>query len=100
MQEATIVASTGNGSTDLHVASYSEVNPKTVLKKNFGYDSFRPGQLDGINAVFKQQDAIILIPIGRGEDSNLLCSNNDDEGSYSCYFTLVDAHARSSTQAA
>ena len=67
MQETTIVVSTGNGSTDLHAANYSEVNPKTVLKKIFGYDSLRPGQLDGINVVFKQQDAIILIPTGEGE---------------------------------
>ena len=67
MQEATIVASTGNGSTDLHAANYSEVNPKTVLKKIFGCDSFRPGQLDGINAVLKQQDVIILIPTGGGK---------------------------------
>ena len=47
--------------------NYSEVNSKTVLKKIFGHDSFRPGQLDGINAVLEQQDAIILIPTGGGK---------------------------------
>ena len=55
---------------DEHSLNGHEVNtltPEIVLQRFFGYASFRPGQLKGVNAVLRKQDAIILIPTGGGK---------------------------------
>ena len=55
---------------DEHSLNGHEVNtltPEIVLQRFFGYASFRPGQLEGVNAVLRKQDAIILIPTGGGK---------------------------------
>tara|TARA_B100001123_G_scaffold65537_2_gene72697 strand:- start:4171 stop:6303 length:2133 start_codon:yes stop_codon:yes gene_type:complete len=41
--------------------------PLTVLRDVFGYDEFRPGQLEVIEAVLAGQDCIALMPTGAGK---------------------------------
>lgn len=40
---------------------------KALLKRFYGYDSFRPGQLDIISAVASGRDALVLMPTGGGK---------------------------------
>ena len=40
---------------------------KTALKKYFGYDGFRPLQLDIITKVYDRRDGIVLMPTGGGK---------------------------------
>ncbi|MDN3635033.1 DNA helicase RecQ [Neolewinella lacunae] len=40
---------------------------KTALKKYFGYDDFRPLQLKIIEAVYRGEDGIVLMPTGGGK---------------------------------
>jgi len=37
------------------------------LKKVFGFDSFRPNQLEIINYVLNKQDCVAILPTGSGK---------------------------------
>jgi ATP-dependent DNA helicase RecQ len=43
------------------------VTPHSVLRSVFGYDSFRPGQLEVIEAVLAGRDCIAVMPTGAGK---------------------------------
>ncbi len=40
---------------------------KTLLKQYWGYDDFRPFQIETINAVLNHQDSLTLLPTGGGK---------------------------------
>ena len=45
-------------------------NPHSILKKVFGYDSFRPGQEDIVRRLLDGQDVLAVMPTGAG---NSIC---------------------------
>ena len=42
-------------------------NPHSILKKVFGYDSFRPGQEEIVNRLLAGQDVLAVMPTGAGK---------------------------------
>ena len=45
----------------------SAMKPQDALKKYFGYDSFRPGQAEIIQALLAGQDVLAILPTGGGK---------------------------------
>ena len=43
------------------------MNPHDILKKYFGYDSFRPGQESLIEAILSGRDVLGIMPTGAGK---------------------------------
>lgn len=43
------------------------LEPQTILKKYFGYDSFRDGQLELVSAILKGNDVLGVMPTGAGK---------------------------------
>lgn len=42
-------------------------NPHSILKKVFGYDSFRPGQEEIVSRLLAGQDVLAVMPTGAGK---------------------------------
>ena len=43
------------------------MNPLNILKKYYGYDAFRPGQEELIQAILSGKDALGIMPTGGGK---------------------------------
>jgi ATP-dependent DNA helicase RecQ len=53
---------------------------KTLLKKYFGYDEFRPMQAEIIDNVISGQDSFVLMPTGGGKSMCFSCRHCAMEG--------------------
>ena len=43
------------------------VNPQTLLRDVFGFDAFRPGQEDVVEAVVEGHNVLAIMPTGGGK---------------------------------
>ena len=53
--------------TESPIAPDPTATPHTILRDVFGYEDFRPGQLEVIEAVIEGRDCIALMPTGAGK---------------------------------
>ena len=65
---------------------------KKLLKQYFGYDEFRQGQEQLIEAALNGQDVLGIMPTGAGKS---LCSSIDDGWNYTCDLSTDLADERS-----
>ena len=42
------------------------MNPNEILRKYYGYPSFRPGQGEVVSAILEGRDALAIMPTGAG----------------------------------
>ncbi|HUS30311.1 MAG TPA: ATP-dependent DNA helicase RecQ, partial [Kofleriaceae bacterium] len=49
------------------VAKTVMAEPRAVLREVYGYDEFRAGQADAVDAVLDGRDAVVLLPTGAGK---------------------------------
>jgi ATP-dependent DNA helicase RecQ len=42
-------------------------NPRGVLRETFGFDDFRPGQAEAVQAALSDRDALVVMPTGSGK---------------------------------
>jgi ATP-dependent DNA helicase RecQ len=42
-------------------------DPRAILKRQFGYDDFRPGQLKAIQSIVAGRDTVVVLPTGGGK---------------------------------
>jgi len=45
----------------------NDTNTRDILKNNFGYDDFRPGQSDIINTILNKKNILAIMPTGAGK---------------------------------
>ncbi|WGW00259.1 ATP-dependent DNA helicase RecQ [Vibrio sp. YMD68] len=53
--------------TSTLLAQQSEASPQTILEDVFGYQHFRQGQLEVIDASLSGQDSVVIMPTGGGK---------------------------------
>ncbi|MGC9458776.1 RecQ family ATP-dependent DNA helicase, partial [Vibrio genomosp. F10] len=53
--------------TSTLLAQQSEASPQTILEDVFGYQHFRQGQLEVIEASLSGQDSVVIMPTGGGK---------------------------------
>ena len=55
-----------------------------VLKQYWGYDEFRPGQAETIEALLSGQDALVIMATGSGKSLWCVCAEAWERGSFCC----------------
>src|SRR5438270_10854756 len=43
------------------------MEPRDALRRLFGFESFRPGQAEAVNAALHDRDALVVMPTGSGK---------------------------------
>ena len=57
----------GQSTFNVPLSSNQENKELYLLEQLYGYQSFRPGQLEAIQSIMKQKDTLIKIPTGGGK---------------------------------